>query len=124
KKFNIEPKHIIATTPESLEVMLMSNSYDNESLFSNIRFIVIDEIHYFAENYRGAQLMSVIERIQTYSKYDIQRIGLSATIGNPEEILEWMTGSSKRNGSVIRPSGSGNKSKIFIRYSAAICHLC
>lgn len=116
KKFNIEPKHIIATTPESLEVMLMSNSYDNEALFSNIRFIVIDEIHYFAENYRGAQLMSVIERIQTYSKYDIQRVGLSATIGNPEEILDWMTGSSKRTGSVIRPSGHGNKSKIFIRY--------
>lgn len=116
RKFNIEPKHIIATTPESLEVMLMSSSYDNDTLFSNTRFVVIDEIHYFAESYRGSQLMSIIERIQTYSKYDIQRIGLSATIGNPEEILNWMSGSSKRDRSVIIPSITGNKSKIFIRY--------
>lgn len=116
KKFKIEPKHIIATTPESLEVMLMSNSYDCEELFSNIRFVVIDEIHYFAENYRGSQLVSIIERIQGYSKYDIQRIGLSATIGNPEEIVKWMSGSSNRNQSVIIPDVKGNKSKIFIRY--------
>ena len=116
RKFNIEPKHIIATTPESLEVMLMSNSYDCDELFSNIRFIVIDEIHYFAENYRGSQLISIIERIQSYSKYDIQRVGLSATIGNPEEIVKWMSGSSKRNQSVIIPKVKGNKSKIFIRY--------
>lgn len=115
-KFKIEPKHIIATTPESLEVMLMSNSYDRDNLFSNIRFIVIDEIHYFAENYRGSQLISIIERIQTYSKYDIQRIGLSATVGNPEDILQWMSGSSKRSGSVIRTNGNLNKSKVFIRY--------
>ena len=56
RKFKIEPKHIIATTPESLEVILMSDSYDSEELFSNIRFIVIDEVHYFAENYRGLNL--------------------------------------------------------------------
>lgn len=116
RKFKIEPKHIIATTPESLEVILMSDSYDSEELFSNIRFIVIDEVHYFAENYRGAQLMSIIERIQSYSKYDIQRIGLSATVGNPEEILDWITGSSKRRKSVIKPENKGNKSRIFIRY--------
>ena len=116
RKFKIEPKHIIATTPESLEVILMSDSYDSENLFSDIRFVVIDEVHYFAENYRGAQLMSIIERIQTYSKYDIQRIGLSATVGNPEQILDWISGSSKRNKSVIKPDNKGNKSKIFIRY--------
>ena len=116
RKFKIEPKHIIATTPESLEVILMSDSYDLEELFSYIRFIVIDEVHYFAENYRGAQLMSIIERIQTYSKYDIQRIGLSATVGNPEHILDWISGSSKRSKSVIKPDNRGNKSKIFIRY--------
>lgn len=116
KKFAIGPKHIIATTPESLEVLLMSDSYDNELLFSNIRFVVIDEIHYFAENYRGSQLISIIERIQTYSKYDIQRVGLSATIGNPEEILNWMCGSSHRSKTVIKSSGTGKKSKVFIRY--------
>lgn len=116
KKFKVEPKHIIATTPESLEVMLMSNSYDCEELFANIRFVVIDEIHYFAENYRGSQLVSIIERIQGYSKYDIQRIGLSATIGNPEEIVKWMSGSSNRNQSLIIPDVKGNKSKVFIRY--------
>ena len=116
RKFKIEPKHIIATTPESLEVILMSDSYDSGELFSNIRYIVIDEVHYFAENYRGAQLSSIIERIQTYSKYDIQRIGLSATVGNPEEILDWISGSSKRKKSVIKPESKGKKSKILIRY--------
>lgn len=116
RKFKVDPKHIIATTPESLEVMLMSDSYDLENLFSDIRFIVIDEVHYFAENYRGAQLMSIIERIQTYSNYDIQRVGLSATVGNKEEILEWISGSSKRKRSIIKPEQNNNKSKIFIRY--------
>lgn len=116
RKFNIEPKHILATTPESLEVMLMSDSYDKQSLFSNIRFIVIDEVHYFAENYRGTQLMSIIERIQSYSKYDIQRIGLSATIGNPEEILDWISGSSNRDKKVIKTMGESKKTRIFVRY--------
>lgn len=60
--------------------------------------------------------MSIIERIQEYSKYDIQRIGLSATIANPTEILFWISGSSKRGNSVITPNKSRNKSKIFIRY--------
>jgi len=116
KKFSIEPVHIMATTPESLEVILMSPSYEHSTLFSNVRFFVIDEIHYFAENYRGVQLTSIIERIQTYSQYDIQRIGLSATIGNPEEILQWMSGSSKRCQKVINPATTGRSSKILVRY--------
>ena len=94
----------------------MSDSYDCEELFSNIRFIVIDEVHYFAENYRGAQLISIIERIQTYSKHSIQRIGLSATVGNPERILKWISGSSKRNKSIVKSDNRGSRSRIFIRY--------
>ncbi|WP_313558811.1 DEAD/DEAH box helicase [Ruminiclostridium cellobioparum] len=116
KKFSIEPAHIMATTPESLEVILMSQSYEHMALFSNVRFFVIDEIHYFAECYRGVQLASIIERIQTYSQYDIQRIGLSATIGNPQEILDWMSGSSKRQRKVINPSAARRNSKILVRF--------
>ncbi len=117
RHFKRDPDHIMATTPESLEVLLMNGSELCVNLFENIRFIVIDEIHYFANNDRGIQLMSIIERIQQYSKYDIQRIGLSATIGNPNDLLNWMQGSSKRNQSWIQPNtNSKRKTKLFIRY--------
>ncbi|APC47783.1 hypothetical protein BME96_06175 [Virgibacillus halodenitrificans] len=117
RHFKRDPDHIVATTPESLEVLLMNGSEPCVNLFEHVRFIVIDEIHYFANNDRGIQLMSIIERIQQYSKYDIQRIGLSATIGNPNNLLNWMQGSSKRNQSWIQPNlNSKRKTKLFIRY--------
>lgn len=117
KHFKLNPEHIIATTPESLEVLLMNLDKLYNNLFENIRFVVIDEVHYFAGNDRGIQLMSIIERIQQYSKFDIQRIGLSATIGNPNELLDWMQGSSKRKKSWIQPNSSAKKrTKLFIRY--------
>lgn len=117
KHFKLNPEHIMATTPESLEVLLMNRDKLYNNLFENIRFVVIDEVHYFAGSDRGIQLMSIIERIQQYSKFDIQRIGLSATIGNPNELLDWMQGSSKRKKSWIKPNSSTKKrTKLFIRY--------
>lgn len=102
-KFYKEPTQILIITPESLEVMLMSQKINKEEVFKNIRFVVIDEIHAFADSERGSHLMSILERIQTFSKYDIQRIGLSATVGNPKDICNWMQGSSKRDSIVINP---------------------
>lgn len=117
KHFKNDPEHIMATTPESLEVLLMNGSKSCSNLFENMRFIVIDETHYFAGNDRGIQLMSVIERIQQYSRYDIQRIGLSATIGNPNDLLNWMQGTSQRNQSWVQPPvNSQRKTKLFVRY--------
>lgn len=117
KHFKLNPEHIMATTPESLEVLLMNRDKLYNNLFENIRFVVIDEVHYFAGSDRGIQLMSIIERIQQYSKFDIQRIGLSATIGNPNELLDWMQGSSKRKQSLIQPdANTKRKTKLFIRY--------
>ncbi len=108
-KFIKNPCSVLMITPESLEVMLLSDKYDKGDLFNNLRFIVIDEIHSFAESDRGYHLISIIERLQTYSKYDIQRLGLSATVGNPSIIGTWLKGSSKRKGIVIDPA-KGNKS--------------
>ncbi len=110
-----EPPNILMITPESLEVILMSKKIDKEDFFKNIRFVVIDEIHSFADSERGIQLLSVMERIQSYSNHDIQRIGLSATVGNPEVIGEWMQGSSKRERIVIDPPKSSNKKIIEIK---------
>ena len=110
------PSSILMITPESLEVILMNKRIDKQDLFKNVRAIVIDEIHSFAGGERGVHLMAVLERIQEFSKHDIQRIGLSATVGNPEKISEWMQGSSKRERGVINPPKENKPTKIEIKY--------
>ena len=110
------PSSILMITPESLEVILMNKRIDKQNLFKNVRAIVIDEIHSFAGGERGVHLMAVLERIQEFSKHDIQRIGLSATVGNPAQISEWMQGSSKRKRGVINPPKENKPKKIEIKY--------
>ncbi len=103
KRFVREPVDLLMTTPESLEVMLVSAKVPAQKLFADLRFVVIDEVHAMAGVDRGAHLMSVIERLLRFTDNDVQRIGLSATVGNPEAILEWIRGTSKREGVVIDP---------------------
>ena len=101
--FKRDPADLLMTTPEALEVMLLSARVPHARLFSSLRYVVIDEIHAFAGTDRGAHLMSVLERVGRHSADDIQRVGLSATVGNPAEILDWMMGGSTGPGVVIDP---------------------
>jgi ATP-dependent Lhr-like helicase len=87
---------VLLTTPESLEGMLISTKVDRRSWFGNVRTIIVDELHAFAGDDRGWHLRAVIKRIETYARQPIQRIGLSATVGNPDELLEWFAGSGER----------------------------
>jgi ATP-dependent Lhr-like helicase len=103
RRFCREPCALLMTTPESLEVMLMSPRVPAERIFRGLQSIVIDEIHAFAGTDRGAHLMSVLERLAVLSGGDVQRIGLSATIGNPDQIARWLTGSSARPSVVVDP---------------------
>jgi len=114
KAFLQEPADIILTTPESLEVMLDSGSVPTARLFANLRYVIIDEIHALAACDRGAHLLCVLERIRQYSTDDFQRIGLSATVGNPAHILEWLKGSSKREGVLVDPPKKVSKKEISI----------
>lgn len=81
----------LLTTPESIESMLVSSRPEMKGFLSGIRAIVIDEIHAFAGDDRGTHLLCLIERLTAQSRHPIQRIGLSATVGNPEELLSWLT---------------------------------
>ena len=63
KRVMKRPQGIIQTTPESLESMLMHNSSGAYRLFSDLRFIIIDEMHYFMDNDRGLQLLCLLERL-------------------------------------------------------------
>ncbi|HEX9620342.1 MAG TPA: DEAD/DEAH box helicase [Polyangiaceae bacterium] len=115
--FTREPAELLMTTPESLEVMLMSPRVPVQRLFKDLRYAVIDEIHAFAGTDRGAHLMSVLERLASYSEHDVQRIGLSATVGNPERIVHWLTGTSQRPSVVVDPPGPKSQRviKIYLR---------
>jgi ATP-dependent Lhr-like helicase len=103
RNFIRAPCELLMTTPESLEVMLVSPRVPADRLFADLRMVVIDEIHAMSGTDRGAHLMSVLERLADRSKHDVQRVGLSATVGNPAEILRWLQGSSRRPSMVVDP---------------------
>lgn len=95
---------VLLTTPESLEAMLVSTTVDAERFFGDVRAVVIDEVHAFAGDDRGWHLLSVLHRITELTGRPIQRIGLSATVGNAEELLEWLQGAAKdQPRSVVAP---------------------
>ena len=103
KTFRAFPSHVLMTTPESLEVMMISERTDARALLAGLQAIVIDEVHAFAGDDRGAHLAALLERIVQLVGRDIQRIGLSATVGNPQVIGQWMQGSSARPGRIVDP---------------------
>lgn len=120
KAFLRQPTAILMTTPESLEVMLTSAGVDHHRLFADLRAIVIDEVHALAGSDRGAHLLSVLERICALSRQDVQRIGLSATVGNPAAILGWLQGSSQRPGQIVNPPPVPNRKEIRIYWRESV----
>lgn len=86
-----QPPDILLTTPESLEAVLISRRVDHRVLFAGLRTLVVDELHAFAGDDRGWHLLAVAERLARITGRPIQRIGLSATVGNPEDLLDWLT---------------------------------
>lgn len=105
---------ILAITPESLEAMLLSNRVPPHHMLGQVRAIVIDEVHAFASDDRGSHLVSLVERITRLCRHDIQRIGLSATVGDPDDIVTWLRGSSQRLGRIVDPGGARREPKLIL----------
>jgi ATP-dependent Lhr-like helicase len=103
-----EPPDILLTTPESLEAILISRRTDRPHFFGPLHAVIIDEVHAFAGDDRGWHLLAVLERIAKLARRQPQRIGLSATVGNPEAILSWMTRGDSTDSRVLSPVGSAS----------------
>ncbi len=88
------PSGILQITPESLEALLMHKHSAVASLFGDLRFIVIDEIHSLMRGDRGGQTMCLIERLCRMAGVEPRRIGLSATIGDPQAAGRFLAGST------------------------------
>ena len=80
-----QPNGIILITPESLEAMFVNKPFNVKQLFSNLKYVVIDEIHSFIGTDRGTQLKSILSRLQNVNAKPFSIIGLSATIGDYNE---------------------------------------
>ena len=100
-----ERPDLLLTTPESIEVMLVSSRSEPRVFFQNLQAVVVDELHAFAGDDRGWHLLAVLERVRRMAGREIQRLGLSATIANPEALLEWLAPAASRPRRVIAPTG-------------------
>ncbi|MBE6628225.1 MAG: DEAD/DEAH box helicase [Ruminococcaceae bacterium] len=96
KKLLEKPRGILQITPESLESMLINRSNDIIRLFGDLRFVVIDEIHTLTGSDRGNQILCQLARIGRLIGYHPRRVGLSATIGDPEKAAAWLGAGSGR----------------------------
>jgi len=108
-RINRAPPDILLTTPESLEVMLVSRKTDPAGLFGQVRAVVVDELHAFAGDDRGWHLLSVLQRVSRLAGREFQRIGLSATVGNPEVLLRWLCSGGTQPSRVISPAAKAQK---------------
>lgn len=94
-KQKTKPPNILMTTPESLSLLL---SYTNaEEYFKNLRYVIIDEIHALMPSKRGDLLSLALARLKNFAP-DMRKIGLSATLPNPEMALEWL---SQKSGKIV-----------------------
>jgi len=105
KKLLEQPEGILQITPESLEAMLINRSNDIPRIFKGLKYIVIDEVHTLMGTDRGNQIICQISRIQRLIGRVPRRVGLSATIGNPELAAEWLGAGSVVETS-ISPKGN------------------
>ena len=95
------PRGILQITPESLESMLMNRSNDIVRLFGDLRYIILDEVHTLTGTDRGNQILCQLCRMARLIGRDPVRIGLSATLGDPEKAAQWLGAGSGRKTEVV-----------------------
>ncbi len=92
--------HILIITPESLEIDLDWASRFRE-YYNNVKWVIVDEVHELVGTKRGIQLSVLLERLKELSGSDVQIVGLSATIGRPEDAAKMIFGSSARPSTIV-----------------------
>jgi len=88
------PPHIMVTTPETLQILLVGKNL--REILRTVRWVVVDEVHELLSDKRGTQLLVGLERLRLLVKGEIQVIGLSATVGEPEKLGSFLIGPGRR----------------------------
>ena len=92
-----DPAGVLQITPESLESLLMHRGSACARLFEDLRFVIVDEVHYFMACERGVQLQCLLARLERLAGCAPRRIGLSATLGSPGAAVRWLSAGTGRS---------------------------
>ncbi len=110
------PSGILQITPESLEALLLHRHSAIAHLFGDLRFVVIDEVHSLMRGDRGGQTLCCIERLSRLAGVNPRRIGLSATIGDPELTGRYLSAGTGRNCVIPRIVAAGQSWRISMEH--------
>ncbi len=122
KKLLDKPCGILQITPESLESLFINYADKIETMFCDLKYIIIDEVHAFMEQARGLHLMCSIHRIERIANVSPRRVGLSATLGDEKLALKWLSMGARRQVSVITDRKNKQKIRLVVEhfYAAGI----
>ncbi|MBR3314841.1 MAG: DEAD/DEAH box helicase [Atopobiaceae bacterium] len=112
----MKPRGILQITPESLEAMLLHRHSAIPRLFGDLRFVVIDEVHSLLRGDRGGQTLCLLERLSRMAGCNPRRIGLSATIGDPEATGALLAQGTGRTTVVPRVAAAGQTWRISMEH--------
>jgi len=106
----LRPPNMLVTTPETLQAILPGTRMRQH--LSHVHYVVVDEVHELAEDKRGVQLTVALERLFELTRQEFQRVGLSATAGNPEKVAQFVAGSNRSVKVVEVPLPKGYRYKV------------
>lgn len=109
------PANILITTPESLEALLMRRGAQFGGLLGELRYLVVDELHAFFGSERGAQLRSLLQRVERLVPHPLPRIALSATLGEPERAGNFLRSRGGFPCQVLTTASDGGELRLQVR---------
>jgi ATP-dependent Lhr-like helicase len=109
------PSGVLLITPESLEAQFVNRGNEIPTLFAGLRYVVVDELHSFLSTPRGAQLQSLLNRIELAIRRRSPRIGLSATLGDMSAATAFLRPTAPDTVLVIESASDGQELKLQLR---------
>jgi ATP-dependent helicase Lhr and Lhr-like helicase len=115
REFLKKPAGLLLITPESLEAIFVRHGWSAASIFPDLRYIIVDELHCFIGTERGQQLQSLLNRVEQAAGRRIPRIALSATLGDMKIAAEFVRPGAGDRVAVVTSQSTGQELKLLLR---------